>query len=117
VNNPFNLTNKALAGINYNYHAALRRSLIVIEDNVLIYHELLVGTGSYTQLQLIPRELQKHPLCGFPFQPNWQTLECVPDISPPAPAVLLARHVHVREEDVFRVPRLRTFEPHKGKIE
>ncbi len=48
VNNPSNLTNKSLAGINYNYHAALCRSLIVIEDNVHIYHEPLAGTRLYT---------------------------------------------------------------------
>jgi hypothetical protein len=51
VADPSKLTNKALTKINYNYHAALRKSLIVLEDDVLIYHEPLAGEiGSYTRL-------------------------------------------------------------------
>ena len=44
VADPFKLTNKALIDINYNYHAALQKSLIVLEDDMLIYHEPLAGT-------------------------------------------------------------------------
>jgi hypothetical protein len=69
VNNPSTLKNKALAEINYNYHAALRWSLIVIEDDVLIYHEPLVGMGLYTQLQLIPQEFQNILFVAFHSNP------------------------------------------------
>ena len=48
VKNPSTLKNKSLAEINYNYHAALWKSLIVLEDNILIYHEPLASNGSYT---------------------------------------------------------------------
>ena len=57
VANLSKLTNKALAKINYNNHAALRKSSIVLEDDVLIYHKPLAGrNGSYTCLQLVPWE-------------------------------------------------------------
>jgi hypothetical protein len=59
VADPSKLTNKALTDINYNYHAALRKSLIVLEGDMLIYHEPLAGgNGSYTCLQLVPREFR-----------------------------------------------------------
>ena len=46
---PFKLTNKALTDINYNYHAALQKSLIVLEVNMLIYYKPFAGgNGSYT---------------------------------------------------------------------
>jgi hypothetical protein len=69
VNNPSNLTNKALVGINYKYHAALRQLLIVIEDNVLIYHEPLSGTRSYTQPQLVPQEFRNILFMAFHSNP------------------------------------------------
>ena len=36
VQNPSTLSNKSLKGINYNYHTALRKSLIVLGDDILI---------------------------------------------------------------------------------
>jgi hypothetical protein len=48
VANPSKLNNKALTDINYNYHAALRKSLIVLDDDVLIYRKPLSGGKSYT---------------------------------------------------------------------
>jgi hypothetical protein len=56
VADPSKLNHKALTDINYNYHAALRKSLIVLEDDVLIYREPLSGGESYTRLQLLPQE-------------------------------------------------------------
>jgi hypothetical protein len=55
VTNSSLLSNKTLRDMNYNYHSALRKLLIVLEDGVLIYRELIVGEGSYTRLQLVPR--------------------------------------------------------------
>ena len=63
------MTNKSLAGINYNYHAALRRSLIVLEDDILIYHEPLAGNGSYTRLQLVPAEFRNIVFIAFHTNP------------------------------------------------
>ncbi len=83
MDNPSNLTNKALVGINYNYHAALHWSLIVIEDDVLIYHEPLAVTRSYTRLQLVPREFQIILFMDFHSNPigrylnAYRTLHCL----------------------------------------
>ncbi len=65
MNNPSTLNNKSLAGINYNYHAALRQSLIVIEDDILIYREPLAGIGSYTRLQLVPLKFRNIHFIAF----------------------------------------------------
>jgi hypothetical protein len=69
VTNPSTLSNTALAGINYNYHAALRRLLIVLEDGLLIYCEPLHGTESYTRLQLVPREFRNILFIAFHSNP------------------------------------------------
>jgi hypothetical protein len=57
VTNPGHLCNKALANINYNYHSALRKSLLVLEDGILIFREPLAGCNSYTRLRLVPTKL------------------------------------------------------------
>ena len=83
VTNPSTLNNKALAGINYNYHAALRKSLIVLEDGILIYREPLAGNGSYTQLQLVPVEFRNMLFIAFHTNPvgghlnAYRTLHCL----------------------------------------
>ncbi len=70
VTNPSKLTNKALTKINYNYHAALRKSLLVLGDDVLIYHEPLAGeNGSYTRLQLVPWEFRNIIFIAFHTNP------------------------------------------------
>ena len=69
VSNPSMLNNKSLAGINYNYHAALRNSLIVLEDDMLIYREPLAGSGSYTRLQLVPAEFRNILFVAFHANP------------------------------------------------
>ena len=55
--NPSKITNKSLAKVNHNYRGPLRQSLIVIENDMLILHEPIIGTSSFTQLQLVPAEL------------------------------------------------------------
>jgi hypothetical protein len=47
--NPDKLCNAILKNINYNYHSALRQGLIVIERDLLIYHEPILGGLSYTK--------------------------------------------------------------------
>jgi hypothetical protein len=69
VNNPALLCNKALADVNYNYHSALRKSLIVLEDGILIYREPLAGSESYTKLRLVPKELRNILFVAFRANP------------------------------------------------
>ncbi len=69
VSNLPTLSNKALAGINFSYHPALRWSLIVIEDGILIYHKPLVGSESYTHLQLVPQEFCNILFVAFHYNP------------------------------------------------
>jgi hypothetical protein len=85
VADPSKLTNKTLRDINYNYHAALRKSLIVLEGDVLIYQEPLAGgNGSYTHLQLVPREFRNILFASFHTSPiggqlnSHRTLHCLP---------------------------------------
>ncbi len=83
VTNPSTLSNTALAGINYNYHTALRRSLIVLKDGLLIYSKPLHGTESYTCLQLVPQEFQNILFIAFHSNPlgghlnAYRTLHCL----------------------------------------
>jgi len=56
VTNPGSITNAALAdsGINFNFRNALRQSHIVLENDILIYREPIVGSESYARLRLVP---------------------------------------------------------------
>ncbi len=69
VSNQSTLSNKALAGINFNYHAALCWSLIVIEDGILIYCKPLAGSNLYTRLQLVPQEIRNILFVAFHYNP------------------------------------------------
>jgi hypothetical protein len=69
VTNPSTLSNTALAGIYYNYHTAVRQSLIVLEDGLLIYCKPLHGMESYTHLQLVPWEFQNILFIAFHSNP------------------------------------------------
>jgi hypothetical protein len=55
IQNPGLLTNKLLeeSKLNANYCPALRQSLISIKNGILIYREVIVGSKSYTWLQLV----------------------------------------------------------------
>ena len=57
VLNPSKITNKFLANVNHNYRGPLRQSLIVIEHDMLILHEPIIGTSLFTRLQLVSAEL------------------------------------------------------------
>ncbi len=56
ITNPSKINNTTLNMVNYNYWAALRQSLIVIKDDMLIFREPVHGGSSYTRLQLVPPE-------------------------------------------------------------
>ncbi len=55
--NPSLICNKRLSKVNHNYCGSLRQSQILIEDGMLIFHEPICGSTSYTRLQLIPQEM------------------------------------------------------------
>ena len=69
VTNPSTLNNKVLEGVSYNYHAALCKSLIVLKEGILIYCKPMAGSGSYTQLQLVPAELRNILFIAFHTNP------------------------------------------------
>jgi hypothetical protein len=56
ITNPSKINNMTLNTMDYNYRAALRQSLVVIEDDMLIFREPVHGGSSYTHLQLVPAE-------------------------------------------------------------
>jgi hypothetical protein len=65
VLNPSKITNKSLANVNHNYRGPLRQSLIVIENDMLILHEPIIGTSSFTRLQLVPAMLMNIVFIAF----------------------------------------------------
>jgi hypothetical protein len=56
ITNPSKINNTTLNTVDYNYWAALRQSLLVIKDDMLIFREPVRGGSSYTRLQLVPAE-------------------------------------------------------------
>jgi hypothetical protein len=83
VANPSTLSNALLHDINYNYCSALRKLLIVMEDVLLIYREPIAGKGSYTRLQLVPKEFYNILFVAFHSNPvgghlnAYRTLHCL----------------------------------------
>jgi hypothetical protein len=69
VLNPSLLSNETLCEINYNYHAGLRKSLILLENDILIYRKPIAGEQSYTRLQLVPKEFYNIPFIAFHSNP------------------------------------------------
>ena len=69
VLNPSLISNKSLADVNHNYRAALRQSLITIENDLLIYKEPIDGSSSYTRLQIVPTELRNVIFVAFHTNP------------------------------------------------
>jgi hypothetical protein len=68
VQNPSQITNKRLSEVNHNYPGPLRQSQILIKDGMLILHEPICGSTSYTRLQLVPQEL--HNILFIAFHTN-----------------------------------------------
>jgi hypothetical protein len=71
VQNPGLISNKALEGskLNANYRSALRHSLISLENGILIYRETIVGSESYTRLQLVPSRFRNIIFVAFHANP------------------------------------------------
>jgi hypothetical protein len=55
--NPFKICSESLSKVNYNYRGALCKSLLLIDNDMIILREPIVGSDSYTHLQIVPREL------------------------------------------------------------
>jgi hypothetical protein len=82
-NNPSLIHNKSLHAINHNFHLALRRSLIVVENNLLIYCEPISNTGPYAWLTIVPTEFYNVLFVAFHTIPagghlnSYRTLHCI----------------------------------------
>jgi hypothetical protein len=69
VNNPEKISKDSLKGVHYCYRQPLRSSHIIIEDEMLVYCELIWGISSYTQLQIVPSRLQNILFIAFHTNP------------------------------------------------
>ncbi len=67
--NPSKICNESLSKVDYNYRGALCKSLLLIENNMIILRELIVGSNSYTHLQIVPRELYNIIFVAFHANP------------------------------------------------
>jgi hypothetical protein len=65
IRNPATLSKDTLKDIPFNYHFTLWQDLIVIDDNMLIYHKPIAGGTSYTKLILIPSSLRNILFIAF----------------------------------------------------
>jgi hypothetical protein len=81
--NPSNFCNESLSKVNYNYCGALFKSLLLIENNMIILCEWIVGSNSYTRLQIVPCELYNIIFVAFHANPigahlnAYRTLHCI----------------------------------------
>jgi hypothetical protein len=80
VLNPSLLSNATLREINYNYHAGLQKSLILLEDDILIYQEPIAGEQSYMRLQLVPKEFYNILFIAFHSNPVGGHLNAYPTL-------------------------------------
>ena len=71
VQNPGLISNRSLeeSNLNTNYRSALRQSLISLENGILIYRETIVGSESYTRLQLVPSQFRNIIFVAFHANP------------------------------------------------
>ena len=69
VLDPDKICKKALEAVHYAYRHALRQSYIVIEDKMLILHEPIRGSTSYTHLQIVPVGLRDILFIAFHSNP------------------------------------------------
>ena len=69
VLNPSLISNATLADVNYNYRMPLRRSHVLLENDMLILWEPIVGSTSFTRLQIVPKELYNIIFIAFHVNP------------------------------------------------
>jgi hypothetical protein len=71
VQNPGLISNRSLeeSKLNASYCSALRQSLISLDNGILIYREMIVGSESYTRLQLVPSQFRNIIFVAFHANP------------------------------------------------
>jgi hypothetical protein len=74
---PSLLTKEALKLVNYNFHGPRRKSQIVLDDDILIFHKPIARSGSYTRLPLVPRGLRNIVFVTFHTNPVGGHLDAV----------------------------------------
>ena len=80
--NPSNICNESLSKVNYNYRGDLCKSLLLIENDMIILREPIMGSDSYMRLQVVPCELYNIIFVAFHTNPNgahlnaYWTLHC-----------------------------------------
>jgi hypothetical protein len=67
--NPSTITNQALSKVNHKYPAPLHQSLISVEDDMLSLCKPIIGTSSFTQLQLVSTKLTNIIFIAFHTNP------------------------------------------------
>jgi hypothetical protein len=83
VNNASLINNESLHAINYNFHLALQHLLIVVENDLLMYHEPISHTGLYVRLAIVPKEFYNILFVAFHTNPagdclnSYHTLHCL----------------------------------------
>ncbi len=66
--NPSKICKETLKNVHYSYRHPIRQSLIMIEDDMLIFREPIRGSTSYTPLQIVPSGL--HDIVFIAFHSN-----------------------------------------------
>ena len=80
---PGKICKESLKGVHYSYCQPLRLSLIVVEDNMIIFRKPIRGSTSYTQLQIVPTSLRDIAFIAFHSNPigghlkAYRTLHCL----------------------------------------
>jgi hypothetical protein len=87
--NPGAIFKEALKNVHYCYRQPLRQYQIVIEDNMLIYHETIRRSCSYLAEDCSQSSFW-HSLCGFSFQPHRWSFQCLLHPTLSASSLLLA---------------------------
>jgi hypothetical protein len=60
---------ETLKSVHYSYRQPLCQSLIVIKDEMLIFHKPIQGSTSYTRLQIVPKGLYDIVFIAFHSNP------------------------------------------------
>ncbi len=77
VMDPSLLSRETLKKVNYNFHGPLRKSQIVLVARILVFHEPIARSGSYTRLTLVPRDLRNIVFIAFHSNPIGGHLDAV----------------------------------------
>ncbi len=65
VEDPSLLSKESLKQVNYNFHGPLRKSQIILDNGILVYHKPIARSDLYTCLTLVPQELRNILFIAF----------------------------------------------------